>query len=69
MEETPVASAVGRIMKEVVDEAAKTGMTENIWKELENDIDILNRMVQKIEGRNNTRRLEKAVEERKTGLR
>ena len=36
VEETPAASAVGMIMKEVVEEAAKTGMTEKIWKELEN---------------------------------
>ena len=44
VEETPAASAVGMIMKEVVEEAAKTGM---IWKELENDEDILQRIVQK----------------------
>ena len=34
VEETPAASAVGMIIKEVVEEAAKTGMTEKIWKEL-----------------------------------
>ena len=68
VEETPAASAVGRIVKEVVDEAAMTGMTDNIWKELENDEDILNRIVQKIEDRNNTRRLGKAVKERKNRL-
>jgi hypothetical protein len=44
VEETPAASAVGMIMKEVMEEAAKTGM---IWKELENDEDILQRIVQK----------------------
>ena len=44
VEEIPAASAVGMIMKEVVEEAAKTGM---IWKELENDEDILQRIVQK----------------------
>jgi hypothetical protein len=47
VEETLAASAVGMIMKEVVEEAAKTGMTEKIWKELENDEDILQRIVQK----------------------
>jgi hypothetical protein len=68
VEETPAASAVGMIMKEVVEEAAKTGMTEKIWKELENYEDILQRIVQKVEDRESRKMLEKAEEDRKSRL-
>ena len=64
VEETPAASDVGMIIKE----AAKTGMTEKIWKELEKDDDILKRIIQKLEDRDNRKRLEKADEDRKSRL-
>jgi proline dehydrogenase len=60
VEEAPAASVVGMIMKKVVEEAAKTGMTEKIWKELENDEYILQRIVQKVEDRESRKMLEKA---------
>ena len=64
VEETPAASDVGMIIKE----AAKTGMTEKIWKELEKDDDILKRIIKKLEDRDNRKRLEKADEDRKSRL-
>ena len=63
VEETPTASAVGKIIDEVVEEATITGIVENIWKELEEDNDMLDRIVQKIEEKSTKRRLVKADEE------
>ena len=45
VEETPTASAVGKIIDEVVEEATITGIVENIWKELEEDNDMLKEMI------------------------
>jgi hypothetical protein len=45
VEETPAASAVGKIIDEVVEEATITGIVENIWKELEEDNDMLKEMI------------------------
>ena len=68
VEETPPASAVGKIIDEVVEEATITGIVENIWKELEEDNDMLDRIVQKIEENSTKRRLVKADEERNNRL-
>ena len=61
---TPANSVVGRIVDEVIREAALMGQTASIWKELESDEVPLKMIEGKIEDRKHTKRLDKRKEKR-----
>ena len=62
---TPANSVVGRIVDEVLSEAALMGQTASICQELESDEVLLKMIEGKIEDRKHTKRLEIEEEERK----
>ena len=69
VENTPAASAVGMVMEEVMEEAAKNGMANTIWKEMERDDELMARIEKKIKDRESGKRMEKYDLERSAGSR
>ena len=58
VEITPAASAVGKVLLEVMEEATRTGMINEIWNDIGGDDDMIARIGSKIKDRESTRRTE-----------
>ena len=58
VEITPAASAVGKVLCDGMEEATRTGMANEIWREIQGDDSLIARIESKIKDRESIRRME-----------